>query len=342
MKIASKMFSIKKEELFLLLMGILFFESFLFFYGKNIDFPLFLQKEIEAFSAGLIWFAGFIAAFLFYFIFKVLFAVPKILKTGDSDPKNILAVYNWKTGVKFDFFDFFKTVFLVLLVFSFFMFALAGVSMAVKERLLNQEFFDFENKVFAGLPFIFLHNPNNFYYPILKFLTPAIIWCFQSLSLMMGITLFLFYLIFNKEDYYKYIFSMFIGSLIALPFWYLFPINSPNNFYLSQNPKISNYHPIKEVVDLQEQIHQDQKNNPPISTFPSMHTVWAICMVYYLGRNYKKTLFFSIPWLILLIIGTTYLAQHYFLDVLLAIPIAILSIISANIIQNSFNKKSLT
>jgi len=335
------MFSIKKEEIFLLIMGLIFFASFLFFYGKKIDFTLFVAKEAEAFSASIAWFVGLIVAFIIYFIVKILLAGPRIVLTGKSDFLNLLSVKNPKTGEEFSFWGFTRTIILILFIFSLFMFALAGVNTATKGRLLNQEFFVIEKNIFGELPFLWLHSQNNFLAPLLRILAPAIIWCFQSLSLVMGVSMFVFYIVFSKEDFYKYIFAIFISCMIALPFWYFFPINSPNNYYLSTNPEIADYNPPKSVLELQRQIYNEQKENPPVSTFPSMHTTWAIFIVYYLYRNYKKTIWLTAPWLLLLILGTTYLAQHYFVDILLAIPLSAISIIIANKIEDIIKEKTL-
>ena len=322
-------------------MGLIFFANFLFFYGKKIDFSLFIVKEIEAFSASISWFVGLIAAFFIYFIIKLLLAGPRIALTGKSDFKTLFSVKNSKTGEEFSFWQFLRTVVLILFIFSFFMFALAGVNMATKGRLLNQEFFNLEKNIFGELPFLWLHSQNNFFAPLLRMIAPAIIWCFQSLSLMMGISIFVFYIIFSREDFYKYIFAIFISSMIALLFCYFFPINSPNNYYLSTNPEIADYNPPESVLELQKQIHNEQKENTPVSTFPSMHTTWAIFIVYYLYRNYKKTIWLTGPWLLLLILGTTYLAQHYFVDILLAIPLSVISIMIAGNIEDTIKEKTL-
>lgn len=317
---------IKKEEIFLLIMGILFWANFLFFYGKKIDFATFLVKQSQAFSASMVWFIGFFAAFLFYFIFKMIAFAPKVLKDGMQSPKELFATKNWQTGENFSFWDYSRTIVLILFIFSLFMFALAGVSGSVKGRLLNQEFFNFEQKLFGEQPFLMFHNPANPLTILFKLFSGIIIWCFQSMSLFMGISVFAFYLLLNKKEFFKYIFAIFISALIALPLWYFFPINSPNNFYLSKTAQPQGYNIPENVLQLQKEIREEQKTNTPISTFPSMHTTWGILMVYYLYKTYKKSLIVSGVWLFFMILGTFYLAQHYLVDILIAFPIAFITI----------------
>jgi membrane-associated phospholipid phosphatase len=320
------MIKIKKEEIFLLIMGILFWANFLFFYGKKIDFSTFLIKQSQAFSASMIWFIGFLAAFLFYFIFKMIAFAPQVLKNGMKSPKELFATKNYKTGENFSFWDYFRTIVLILFIFSLFMFALAGVTGAVKNRLLNQQFLDFEQKLFGEQPFLMFFNPKNPLTLLFRLFSGMIIWCFQSMSLFMGISVFAFYLLFDRKDFFKYIFAIFISALIALPLWYSFPVNSPNNFYLSKNPTPVGYNIGSNVLELQKEIREEQKNSMPISTFPSMHTTWGILMVYYLYKNYKKSIIVFGPWLFFMILGTFYLGQHYLVDILMAFPIAILTI----------------
>jgi membrane-associated phospholipid phosphatase len=120
--------------------------------------------------------------------------------------------------------------------------------------------------------------------------------------------------------------SFFTAYAFGMFFWYYVPVNSPNNYFLSQDPQIEGYQPNDRVLDFEKAMRESQKEVTPISTFPSAHVMWGMQLVYFWARYNKKTLFIFAPWFLLMTLGTVFLAQHYAVDVLLAFPLGILSI----------------
>jgi len=128
--------------------------------------------------------------------------------------------------------------------------------------------------------------------------------------------------------------------MIALPLWYFFPANSPQNTYLNNvyNKQIDssikeltdNYQPNKYLLSFHKEIGVEQGEIAPVTTMPSMHVAWTIVIIYYLFKFKRKTIYFTLPWAFFSILGTVYLAQHYFIDILVALLVALLAICLAN------------
>jgi len=159
-----------------------------------------------------------------------------------------------------------------------------------------------------------------------QFLTPFFVFSFCLLGSLLGITLFIFYLQPNKFFLKKYILSIFLAVLLALPIWFIFPAHSPQNAYLnhrihlsslpaSLNKFIQQYQPPQLVKRLQEKIGAKDGELPPITTCPSMHVAWGLIIVFYLAQWKKRTLWITLPWFGFCALSTVYLAQHYFIDI---------------------------
>ena len=78
------------------------------------------------------------------------------------------------------------------------------------------------------------------------------------------------------------------------------------------------------IVDAETDKSRD--NAVPISCFPSMHATWGMFIVYYFARWRRKTLYFTVPWCILMLLGGLALGQHYLVDYMVAIPVMILCV----------------
>ena len=211
---------------------------------------------------------------------------------------------------------------------------------ATKNRLINFQLLEADKLIIGDYPLFWLHSPANSLNGLFHFLTPAIIYSFLSLAGVIVFLIFIFYFGKNKNIFKGYIMSMFIVLALAMPFWFYFPANSPSNYFLhdsgsnfsaSLSEAISNYQPNAKVAAFQEKMWQSQKNALPVTTMPSMHWAWSIIIVYYLFKKAPKTIFLSSVWLIFNLFGTAYLGNHYLVDGLAAVPLAIISIFLASL-----------
>jgi len=225
----------------------------------------------------------------------------------------------------------------ILALFTTSSLTLLGLITNIKKgHLKNELILHWEKIIFKTYPFLWIHSQANPLKTLLDTFSPLIIFSFFSLAVVMIFTGLLFYFL-KRRIFSAYIIAIALTILLSFPFWYLVPVNSPNNFYLSKNIPPS-YKAPQKVIQIEKDFRNQQKELPPISTFPSMHVAWAIIVLYYLKKFKKETAILTIFWLILLSIGTIYLAQHYFLDILLSFPIAALSITLANFIVKKYER----
>jgi hypothetical protein len=239
---------------------------------------------------------------------------------------------------------FLKTFFLVGLTFSFVLLLLGIWTDSLKERVLNKEFLRLEKKVFGTSLTLWFNFPSNPLKKIFNFFETLFVESFLFLGDLITVSFFVFYFSKNEKLFKGFLISFFLVLLLALPFWYFFPVHSFFNGVLfgpERNlllAELNSYSPTQKLSSLQKDLHDQQSPNFPISTFPSMHWAWALLLVYWWKKLNKKSLIFFLPWFILATTGTIYVGAHYLFDGLLAIPLALFSIFSSEFLVKKENK----
>lgn len=193
-----------------------------------------------------------------------------------------------------------------------------------------------DQNLIGGLLFVYL--PTAF---SAVWIGKLVYYAYLSLALMMsGLLVWLFLL--KKETLFRLAVTAFIFSYVfSYPLFYLMPCQAPSVYFVLNEknfpttPKIQaemdTYKPssfttekINKIVN--SSVSPDKDDAVPISCFPSMHAVWSLIVIYFLARISRYTILFSVPWLVLNLSGGLYFAQHYLVDYIVAIPIAMLSI----------------
>ena len=303
------------------------------FFSSNIE--LIFQKGWTNITPALqLWMGGAI-----FFVFFALLAYPLI---AVKDFRKSFLDYLRKERIK-NFtrsLSLFKTFTIIITITTLGILATGVLQQETKNRLLNLQLLGADKFIVKDYPLLWLHSPANALNGLFHFLTPAIIYSFLSMAGVMGLLAFIFYFGKNKNIFKGYVMSIAIAFALAMPFWFFFPANSPAN-YLLHSPKqnfsadlsqaISQYRPNAKVKEFQEKMWLAQKNAQPITTMPSMHWAWSIIIVYYLFKKARKTIVFSSTWLVFDLFGTIYLGNHYLIDGLAAVPLAIISIFLASL-----------
>lgn len=197
-----------------------------------------------------------------------------------------------------------------------------------------------DRSLFGVLPFVYLANHFNADWFVNK-----VYYFYFSLAIVISVLL-AFLLLTKKEKLLRLAITAFmISSVLAFPLFYAAPCQDPSHYFIANNrqqlipPEIvkemAGYQPSTLTKALVAKISRaetivERDNAVPISCFPSMHAVWAIIVVYFLAKVRRATLWASIPWLLLTLTGGLYFAQHYLIDYVVAVPVAILSIICAH------------
>ncbi len=179
--------------------------------------------------------------------------------------------------------------------------------------------------------------------PLIEYL---IIFSYANLSIIFSLVIFL--VSDDKNSIRKIISSFFISIIISFPIWIMVPAVSPDSLYFAeifdkQNTEI-NFSIIdtsdnfKNTIKFLRKIWVSEDNSfYSISSFPSIHTAMGVISIYVLFDSKKRRI---LVWFLSLmmffeIIGTFYLLQHYFLDTIMGVIIAILALkISEKMIIN--------
>lgn len=323
--------SIKIEELVLICVS-LFFLILLFSFG------LFANNLKDILKSGWVniaqtvgwWSSGLILIFSFYIVFR-LYAFLLNLRSGQ---KHFGGIKFKEIRGKARFI--LRPFIIISMAFVLAILTTGALQQQTENKLMNLRLLE-TNQSLTTLPFFWLHGH---FRGLFDFLTPLIIEAFMFLGPLMVVLIFVFYLDKNKKLFKGYVMSMFIALALALPFWYFFPINSPNNAFLRSSSQtsyfnanlslaIENYQPNATIKSFQEKTRREQKEAPPVSTLPSMHWVWSGIIVYYLFKKERKTIALSSIWLLFNLFGTIYLGNHYLLDGLAALPIIAISLFLA-------------
>lgn len=318
---------------------VLFFTSLIVFFwliflnpSYLFDFKSLWQKSFIALNLAISWwYQGGIFFFLLYFFLRIgifLFVKFSSSKNKGKKKKTNFSKEDWR-----GFIIFLKTVFLIIISFSLSAMLNGVLSMATKNRLINENILEWEKKIFGDSPVFWLNARNNPYRNFLKVLAPLAINCFFSLSFLMSFSFFCFYL--DKKNYFFKILviASFLLLLLSFPLWYFFPAHSPLNAFIFQKEiKDENYQPFEKIKNFQEKLWQEQKESPPVSTFPSMHWGWGVILVYCFFRKKSGTLFLTFPWFFLMALGSLFLGCHYLIDGILGIFLAFISIILAELL----------
>lgn len=312
--------NLRSEERFLLVFSFVALLYFILFLPESVDLYGFFVLEVKAFTVSFMFFQGaFIvaAAYFVYFYFKKLLAAAGYFSGPKAGKLSIRLLAKRAIGLV-------RPFFFLMLGFSSLVIALCALTAGAQGRLENEMLMAWDKAVFGNYPFVWLHAAQNPLKPVFDDIALLIIWSFHGLSLLIGATII--YFVKNRKIYPALVISFFMAMGIGLVFWQIIPANSPNNFILSENPSFPGYQPNKYVLEYQERVRERQKEMPPVSTFPSSHVNWGVQIVYFWAVHNRKTLWLSIPWFLLMVLGTVYLAQHYAVDILLGIPLGAVSI----------------
>lgn len=339
---------IRVEEYTSIFVSTLFSLFLLWKFSNNFSFAAFLQGLFYYFWFGNIFFFLLVAFLFLYFLIRFYVILANLVVatvSGTAGQKNLSGLKrNLRETGLFIFsatLSFFRTIIFIFLPFIAVLGILNSASGMLKIDLVDDVLMGIDKQITGVYPFIWLHEIIPLH--LRTFLSPIIIYSFHHLFLFaVGGTVFYLFIIQTRKFLSVFLTSLFLSLFFALPLWLIFPAHSPNNMYVANiytrdfpqeiSEALAIYEPDQKTKDFLLYSNKTQKDNPPISTMPSMHIVWAFFVVYFLARLKPKTLIFTLPWFFFSSLGTIYLAQHYFVDALVSIPIVVISILLAELL----------
>lgn len=214
-----------------------------------------------------------------------------------------------------------------------------------RARLVDGSIIGWEHTLFGVYVFAAL---GAIHYP--HWLIEFIIFSFSNMGLTLVITgILLSYL--APRRFHELITAFCIGILLMVPIWLLIPVLSPQDRYIDNvyhfavaaEPQslaavVADYHPQAEIANFLSEVRTEKTDLPalPTSTMPSAHVFWAVLAGYYLFRLRAKQrwiAWIALPFLLASTFGTVLLAQHYFMDIPVAMVIAAVAILLAHTIE---------
>ncbi|MFA5767048.1 MAG: phosphatase PAP2 family protein [Candidatus Paceibacterota bacterium] len=181
-----------------------------------------------------------------------------------------------------------------------------------------------------------------------NWLTQSIIFSFDGLAVFLSLAAI--YVFFEKRELFRQLCAAMCAMfLLMFPLWMIFPALSPQDRYIDNiynlpvsaaiSEQVSSYDPAPAVGEFLERVRaqKDESNSPflPTSTMPSAHTAWILMLGYYVFRVRKAAGLIFAPVVVLTILGTVFLAQHYFIDIVGGITVCSLSIAAISFIRKS-------
>ncbi|MBU1177156.1 MAG: phosphatase PAP2 family protein [Patescibacteria group bacterium] len=350
-KIKNILRSIKIEEYILFIFSLVLISAYFILNGLKSGFTDFFDYGFKHLAIGVKYFS-FVFLFIYLYIFYKLYLYiinwlnplieKKISFFSLSNPFK-----NTSSKIKKIFFTsliIIKPLFSVSIFFGFITILLGLLAILLKGNFIDSLLMNMDNKLFGFYPFLGSYYQVDLFFKMI----PLLIFGYLFLGSMMGITWVILYFSKKRELFSEYIVAMTLAVMIALPVWIIYPANSPRHLNNIYNPqRISQIYSkvdmdVKEIIannkldyrilNFHEDIGIGRNDVIPISTIPSMHVAWALLILYYLYKLDRRTIFFTLPWNFLSTVGAIYLGQHYFMDVIIAFPVVIITIWFANIL----------
>lgn len=241
------------------------------------------------------------------------------------------------------FFAFFRAVGFLLLAGFFFSWLLTNASYQLRFSGNDLLFFRWDQALLGSSPFFWLPSvfSSSFFAALFQY-------AYFSLGLALVGTLALLFIVSRENLFRKAVMSFLLSLILAFPLFYALPCaggpyhyfveNLGGNVFSSEVRQLrAAYHPSPDASAISSRIGDSDKdiargNTVPISCFPSMHAIWGIFVVYFVMRVRAWSLFFTIPWLILMLAAGLFFAQHYGVDYLASLPVAAASIWAAGLL----------
>jgi membrane-associated phospholipid phosphatase len=165
--------------------------------------------------------------------------------------------------------------------------------------------------------------------------------CYLKLTLILSLVIVALF-IFRADRFRQFILAFVAIMFLAMPGWAALPATTPSEAYrtvklrkdIPYDIAIEIAEPIVHlddmIVNLLERLERVQSNPVTgryfITSFPSPHVAWGVIIVWFGIELYQKSIVLLLPWGLLNCIGAIYSLQHYAVDAVAGIVVAIAAV----------------
>ncbi|MBI4119883.1 MAG: phosphatase PAP2 family protein [Parcubacteria group bacterium] len=179
---------------------------------------------------------------------------------------------------------------------------------------------------------------------------PWFIAAYNALSLAVTAVFFITLARGNKK-FHQFFASFLLAAAISLPFWHFWPALSPLDGYLVNQTKIAppediqreivRYKPnqsLQNFLNSVANVNRDEKNSFfAVTTMPSMHVAWATVALYFGIEVWPPLAMILVPYFILNFAASVYTMQHYAVDGLAGMAVALAAIFAVKFFSSRIN-----
>ena len=168
-------------------------------------------------------------------------------------------------------------------------------------------------------------NALNIFFTSHSFIGYVCLISYMILSFLVSITLVIL-ICSNTKSFRRFLMCFIITGYIGLIFWYFIPATSPRGYIdinVTQSNTVTTV-PYKATlapitvpfIEKTDKTWIDPTNTSfNVSTFPSMHAVWAVLVLLSLIFHSRRFAILLVPWCIALCIGAVAIYEHYVVDI---------------------------
>lgn len=275
-------------------------------------------------------FAIFFIFLATYGIFKVLFFLPQFIFNRAS-AKNPLPIVGAITLI----------VAVILGIFLFINLSvekinITGIDDAVARN--NDILVDLDKRIFGVYVPFWFENSENPLNPFFSNLSVVFIEAYKNLTMVIAFSMIIA-LIMNSGLFIKILGNYALTMAICLFLWFIFPVTSPMDAYVDRIPKPLNNPGLEHYLTTYQsglivenfdntirEIRDSMGGKLWVTTMPSMHIIWSVIVLYTVANISRYLLLVMIPFFVLNFISTMFTLQHYAIDTIVGLAIAVLSI----------------
>lgn len=254
--------------------------------------------------------------------------------------------------------SFFNFILFFVISLSVLVFAIGWVNTNADKTSLvynNNYLMSLDKEIFGVYVPFSLQDVNNPLKPVFDFLSPWFINTYQGLSIVLGVV-FIIALISSQKRFYQMFLAFILCGLLSLPFWYYYPSLTPKEAYwasssfqeltpLNSKEILIQYQPTDSLLKFLGPQNIDNGsvniNSYTITTIPSMHVAWATIALFFAVEISWWLLLILGPYFILNFLATMFTLQHYAVDALVGVFVAIIAILVAKLIIKSKKQNEL-